>query len=584
MHLRLLIILAASVRFCAGHGNLLKAVFPQDQVVCAGTAPGSLCTPTDGVRARTLIARAGVCDGASDSECDRQPYACDHCGLERKETNDRLPGAPNSNWWTGNPAAHWNDRDVWPKHPCMSDQPYGQNGVARVRPGDSVETTVYINADHSGLYQYQLFCGESALSASTGGAAQGGANEKFFGCEDGACSAQLTPAQNDGSGPISPWRALHPDKEGVSLGEDRVVGTTKEQTDRFLTSIGCVGAGCGYRINDGQPITSGYCDGRCFLYDTVAIPTGCSGPATLRWMWLSAETPEVYANCVDLNIEDAGGGSPSPSPSPIPDDDSGECTASGTCLETQCCSNPQERCYQKDEYWAGCLESCMPGMINEDDPLQYQTAWSCILLSQDTDAPSPSPLPPPPSPSPAPPPSPPPAAATSSPSTPPSPLPPPPPPPPPPSPSPLPPPPSPLAPPPQTDSGDDDGDDGDEWVRELFTCIAGCFASSSMDLTEAATTRMANDMSMVPRTGNPSLDSVISALANEDSYPQTQTLDGGSESGISTLAAAIMAAAIGFLGGVLVAVCGVALVQRRNERIYRDNSFSQTGAKVHGNV
>jgi len=153
-------------------------------------------------------------------------------------------------------------------------------------------------------------------------------------------------------------------------------------------------------------------------------------------------------------------------------------------------------------------------------------------------------------------------------------------------------------------------------------------------------------MSMVPRTGNPSLDSVISALANEDSYPQTQTLDGaadeapasrptevrdlrepartgGSESGISTLAAAIMAAAIGFLGarmqqlqtsavvsprffarhllpaaepesrrgvgstrvrsvagGVLVAVCGVALVQRRNERIYRDNSFSQTGAKA----
>ena len=46
----------------------------------------------------------------------------------------------------------------------MSDQPYGQNGVARVRPGDSVETTVYINADHSGLYQYQLFCGEAERS------------------------------------------------------------------------------------------------------------------------------------------------------------------------------------------------------------------------------------------------------------------------------------------------------------------------------------------------------------------------------------------------------------------------------------
>ena len=126
MHLRLLILLAASA-CCAGHGNLLKAVFPQDQVVCAGTAPGSLCTPTDGVRARTLIARAGVCDGASDSECDRQPYACDHCGLERKETNDRLPGPRSTDPVPDLAATRSGQRE--PRHPpCLSQAPQTQTG------------------------------------------------------------------------------------------------------------------------------------------------------------------------------------------------------------------------------------------------------------------------------------------------------------------------------------------------------------------------------------------------------------------------------------------------------------------------
>ena len=40
----------------------------------------------------------------------------------------------------------------------------------------------------------------------------------------------------------------------------------------------------------------------------------------------------------------------------------GECTTSGTCLETQCCSNPQERCYQKvraPRHAPGCLSTLL---------------------------------------------------------------------------------------------------------------------------------------------------------------------------------------------------------------------------------
>ena len=122
---------------------------------------------------------------------------------------------------------------------------------------------------------------------------------------------------------------------------------------------------------------------------------------------------------------------------------------------------------------------------------------------------------------------------------------------------------------------------------------------------QAATTRMANDMSMVPRTGNPSLDSVISALANEDSYPQTQTLDGaadeapasrptevrdlrepartgGSESGISTLAAAIMAAAIGFLGARMQQLQTSAVVSPRTFRAPLASSSSAGEPKGSG--
>jgi len=42
----------------------------------------------------------------------------------------------------------------------------------------------------------------------------------------------------------------------------------------------------------------------CFIEDSFVIPpTSCVGPATLRWMWNSAEGPETYSNCLDLTFE-----------------------------------------------------------------------------------------------------------------------------------------------------------------------------------------------------------------------------------------------------------------------------------------
>merc|ERR1719375_2697183 len=49
------------------------------------------------------------------------------------------------------------------------------------------------------------------------------------------------------------------------------------------------------------------------------------------------------------------------------------------------------KCFQKDQYYAQCKPSCTPG-INPSDSPQFQTPWSCKLLSGDV-APAPKPKP-----------------------------------------------------------------------------------------------------------------------------------------------------------------------------------------------
>jgi len=49
------------------------------------------------------------------------------------------------------------------------------------------------------------------------------------------------------------------------------------------------------------------------------------------------------------------------------------------CRETRCCKDPSSQCYVKDEHWASCRSSCMPG-VDPDELQKYQTPWNCSKL------------------------------------------------------------------------------------------------------------------------------------------------------------------------------------------------------------
>jgi len=53
------------------------------------------------------------------------------------------------------------------------------------------------------------------------------------------------------------------------------------------------------------------------------------------------------------------------------------------CSQTRQCLDPGHRCHKKNEYWAACKENCTPG-IHMDDPPEFRSHWSCELLSEAT--------------------------------------------------------------------------------------------------------------------------------------------------------------------------------------------------------
>jgi len=60
------------------------------------------------------------------------------------------------------------------------------------------------------------------------------------------------------------------------------------------------------------------------------------------------------------------------------------CSATGMdCTTSKCCHDPSLVCYEKNTQFATCKSSCTPG-IDPDDPLEYQTPWSCTALSVTT--------------------------------------------------------------------------------------------------------------------------------------------------------------------------------------------------------
>mmetsp|Transcript_98405 Transcript_98405/g.195128 ORF Transcript_98405/g.195128 Transcript_98405/m.195128 type:complete len:593 (-) Transcript_98405:104-1882(-) len=57
-----------------------------------------------------------------------------------------------------------------------------------------------------------------------------------------------------------------------------------------------------------------------------------------------------------------------------------KCSDSGeNCEDSTCCVSPLMQCYRKNEGWASCKSSCLPG-IDYTDPKKFQTPWSCDIL------------------------------------------------------------------------------------------------------------------------------------------------------------------------------------------------------------
>lgn len=197
--------------------------------------------------------------------------------MENRPTN---PNTVPSKWWTTRPASHWDNPDVWPETtPCMSNGAFGVRGVLMMVPGEEVETTWYVNADHGGFYRFEFAPGREPTNAD------------FM------------------ENPISPFYSLHETVETPGfIYPGRVVGYNKNETDLYIDRTTIVGNGMGdLRLNDNQDaFDSAYCANNyddCFLTDRVVIPEVPSGEYVFRFNWFSSETPQVYTGCVDVVIE-----------------------------------------------------------------------------------------------------------------------------------------------------------------------------------------------------------------------------------------------------------------------------------------
>eukprot|EP00933_Yihiella_yeosuensis_P030157 TRINITY_DN2381_c0_g3_i2.p1 TRINITY_DN2381_c0_g3~~TRINITY_DN2381_c0_g3_i2.p1 ORF type:complete len:517 (+),score=82.09 TRINITY_DN2381_c0_g3_i2:67-1617(+) len=119
----------------------------------------------------------------------------------------------------------------------------------------------------------------------------------------------------------------------------------------------------------------------CFSSWPVATGTYCSSGGTLLPP-TPAPSPTPSPAPTPSTPSPAPTPSPSPAPTPSPSPAPTPCSSSGEdCRSTTCCTQAGFTCYEKDQWWAGCLESCMPG-INPNDPPQYQTPWTCRPLDE----------------------------------------------------------------------------------------------------------------------------------------------------------------------------------------------------------
>jgi len=92
------------------------------------------------------------------------------------------------------------------------------------------------------------------------------------------------------------------------------------------------------------------------------------------WPWPTGTRCECPSNFV------SGWSSETPTTTPAT---TGSCTTLGQdCRGSKCCSDPGLTCFEKDQWWASCRASCTPGVDHSEAP-EYQTPWSCSVLSDD---------------------------------------------------------------------------------------------------------------------------------------------------------------------------------------------------------
>jgi len=49
------------------------------------------------------------------------------------------------------------------------------------------------------------------------------------------------------------------------------------------------------------------------------------------------------------------------------------------CRRERSCCDESHTCYEKSDFWAGCLPSCKPGVHDDEEP-QWRSPWTCRVL------------------------------------------------------------------------------------------------------------------------------------------------------------------------------------------------------------
>jgi len=97
---------------------------------------------------------------------------------------------------------------------------------------------------------------------------------------------------------------------------------------------------------------------------------------------INPDDPREFQTPWSCAVHGPGARPPAP-PTAAPTAAPGPTPCSGAwegCQASRCCASQGFACFQKDPFWAQCRRECTPGEVNPDDPPEYQSPWSCVVL------------------------------------------------------------------------------------------------------------------------------------------------------------------------------------------------------------